>query len=69
MPLARADPMIGNRASLALVLAGLALALAPVGCADDDSTEDIGESSQALTNGRIVVRQLGSAGPTIAKWG
>lgn len=56
-------------ASFAFALASI-VAATSLGCVADDSSEDIGESSDALTNGRIVVRNLANpTGPTLAKWG
>lgn len=50
--------------ALTVVVASSAL-----GCAFEDEEEDVEESSEAITDGRIVVRQFGSPGPTIATWG
>lgn len=52
----------------AIVLFAFALS-AQVGCAADTDAEDTEESTEAVTNGRIVVRQFGSPGPTVGKWG
>jgi O-glycosyl hydrolase len=56
------------KTSQALAL-GLLVAFSSIGCAADDEEEDVSESAEAITNGRIVVRQFGSPGPAVGKWG
>lgn len=55
-----------TRASLAVALA--TLFATQVGCAAETG-EDVDDTSDALTNGRIIVRSFGSPGPKISKWG
>lgn len=55
-----------GRAS-SVIAFGLLLACSSSGCAADDD-EDVSESSEAITNGRIVVR-FGSPGASTGKWG
>ncbi|MDB4996886.1 MAG: hypothetical protein JWM74_4318 [Myxococcaceae bacterium] len=58
--------MIFKRAPLLIALASLVLT--QMGCAADTS-DDVDQSEGELTNGRIVVKQFGSPGPTLGKWG
>lgn len=59
--------MTTRSTSLAVLVA--AVVTAQVGCAADVNEEDTEQSSDAITGGRIVVRQFGSPGTTIGKWG
>lgn len=47
---------------------GVLVACLSSACVADDE-EYVAESAEAITNGRIVVRALGSPGPTTGKWG
>ncbi len=58
--------MIFKRASLLVALASLVIT--QMGCAADTS-DDTNQTEDELTNGRIVVKQFGSPGPTLGKWG
>jgi O-glycosyl hydrolase len=61
--------MTFRRASLAATFAFVGiLSATQSGCAAEED-EEVSESSEAITNGRIVVRQFDSPGPTIGKWG
>lgn len=67
MSLAISLRMTSKRASLAFLVAGVVLG--QVGCAAETDEEDTEQSADAITAGRIVVRQFGSPGTTIGKWG
>jgi len=59
--------MTSTRALLALLVAGIVTC--QVGCAAEAEEDDTDQSADAITGGRIVVRQFGSPGTTIGKWG
>jgi O-glycosyl hydrolase len=60
--------MTFKRTSLVFALASI-VATQLAGCAAEDGTDDTDETTEALTSGRIVVKQFGSPGATLGKWG